>query len=337
MRETCFYLKGQQIICMQTTSQNFKKSGCIFRKPVLKIICHKTNQLFIHLEDWILPLLGAHMSIEGGLHKAFDRIRFVKGESLQIFSKNQRQWRVPALTGTEIKKFKKAWQDWGRGPVAVHDSYLINLANPDSNKSNRAVEAFAEEIRRAGLLGIPYLIMHPGSHVGAGVEQGLEQLTVNLDRAIEKAESAASVMILLETTAGQGTGLGSSFEELARVIDSSNFSDRLGVCFDTCHAFAAGYDISSPEGYRKTFSEFDKIIGLDRLKFFHLNDSKKGLNSKVDRHTHIGRGEIGPGGFRLLLNDPRFADHPMVLETPKEKDLKADIENLKLLRSLLIK
>ena len=275
------------------------------------------------------------MSIEGGLHRAFERIRLVKGESLQIFSKNQRQWSAPSLSDSEIQQFKEAWQQWGKGPVAVHDSYLINLANPDTKKSNRAVGAFAEEISRAGLLSIPYLIMHPGSHVGAGVENGLKHLTVNLDRAFEKAEDTTSVMVLLETTAGQGTGLGSSFEELAHVISNSKYRDRLGVCFDTCHTFAAGYDISTKNGYKKTFSDFDAIIGLARLKFFHLNDSKKELGSRVDRHAHIGKGEIGLAGFRLLMNDPRFTKHPMVLETPKGKDLKEDMENLKLLRSLI--
>ena len=282
-----------------------------------------------------MPLLGAHMSIEGGLHMAFDRISHVEGKSLQIFSKNQRQWRVPALTFSEIELFIKKREQWGKGPVAVHDSYLINLANPDATKANRAVGAFAEEIRRADQLAVPYLIMHPGSHVGSGTDKGLLQLTANLDRAFVEAGNAKSVVVLLETTAGQGTGLGANFEEIAYVMENSAYSKRLGVCFDTCHAFAAGYDIRSAAEYEKTFTAFDKIIGLDRLKFFHLNDSKKGLGSRVDRHEHIGKGEIGLEGFRLLMNDPRFAEHPMVLETPKEKDLKEDIKNLKLLRSLI--
>ncbi len=284
-----------------------------------------------------MPLLGAHMSIEGGLYKAFEKISLVGGQSLQIFSKNQRQWRVPELSPSEIKKFIETWEQWGKGPVAVHDSYLINLANPDGEKANRAVGAFAEEIRRSDQLTIPYLIMHPGNHVGSGPAWGLQQLTANIDHAFAQADAAKSVMVLLETTAGQGTGLGASFEELAYVITHSEFNERLGVCFDTCHAFAAGYDISSVTGYEKTFADFDKNIGLERLKFFHLNDSKKGLGSKIDRHDHIGKGEIGLEGFRLLMNDPRFAEHPMVLETPKEKDLKEDIENLELLRSLIEK
>ncbi len=282
-----------------------------------------------------MPLLGAHMSIAGGLHKAFDRISRVKGEALQVFSKNQRQWRVPPLTDAEISDFLAAWQQWGKGPVAAHDSYLINLANPDENKANRAVAAFADEIIRAKRLSIPYLVMHPGSHVGAGIDAGLEHLTTNLDRAFDQVKEAQTVMVLLETTAGQGTGLGASFEELAYVLEHSRYQERLGVCLDTCHVFAAGYDISSIAGYEKTLADFDKIIGLERLNFFHLNDSKKDLGSRVDRHEHIGKGKIGLAGFRLLLNDPRFANHPMVLETPKEKDLKEDIENLKLLKSLM--
>ena len=177
--------------------------------------------------------------------------------------------------------------------------------------------------------------LHPGSHVGSGIKKGLRQLTANIDRAFTQADDARVVMVLLETTAGQGTGLGSRFEELSHVINNSAYSKRLGVCFDTCHAFAAGYDISNETGYKKTFADFDKIIGIKRLKFFHLNDSKKELGSKVDRHEHIGKGAIGLEGFRLLMNDPRFAEHPMVLETPKEKNLKEDIENLKILRSLI--
>jgi deoxyribonuclease-4 len=283
----------------------------------------------------IMPLLGAHMSIEGGLHNAFNRIDRVKGESLQIFSKNQRQWRAPQLTDVEISNFLAAWQKWGNGPVGVHDSYLINLANPDVTKASRSVDAFADEIIRADRLRIPYLIMHPGSHVGAGIDAGLNHLTTNLDRAFKLAKEESSVKVLLETTAGQGTGIGASFEELAYVLAHSQHPERLGVCLDTCHVFAAGYDIRSKTGYKKTFTDFDKIIGLERLKFFHINDSKKELGSRLDRHEHIGKGKIGLEGFRRLLNDPRFKNHPMVLETPKEKDLQEDIENLKLLKSLI--
>jgi deoxyribonuclease-4 len=282
-----------------------------------------------------MPLFGAHMSIEGGLHRAFERIAFIGGESLQIFSKNQRQWHAPPLDPAGIARFAEARCKWGSGPVAVHDSYLINLANPDPAKAKRAVAAFADEIIRAEALKIPYLIIHLGSHVGEGVEKGLTHLAANLDRAFNRATDAGSVTVLLENTAGQGTGLGSRFEELAHVMNHSRYGTRLGVCFDTCHAFAAGYDISTETGYRSTFGRFDALIGLARLRFFHLNDSKKELGSRVDRHEHIGRGKIGVEGFRFLVNDPRFARHPMVLETPKEKELQEDIVNLELLRSLV--
>lgn len=282
-----------------------------------------------------MPLLGAHMSIAGGHALAFERLAQVGGEALQIFVKNQRQWRTAPLKKEAIAAFRAAWQDHNRLPVAVHDSYLINLAAPDPELAARSVVALADELTRAGLLGIPYLIMHPGAHGGDAVEAGLARFTANLDLALAEAGPANEVMVLLETTAGQGTGLGSRFEELAAVIQASRFTDRLGVCLDTCHLFAAGYDIRTPATYAATFAEFDRVVGLERLHFFHLNDAKKELGSRVDRHEHIGRGKIGREGFRLLLNDPRFAAHPMVLETPKSKDLHEDKANLAVLRGLL--
>lgn len=281
-----------------------------------------------------MPLLGAHMSIAGGLHMAFVRIRDVQGEALQLFTKSERQWKAPVLEPSEVEAFHQHWEQSGRMPVAAHDTYLINLAAPDPVKLERSVAAFAEELRRAATLRIPYLITHPGSHLGEGVEVGLERFVVNLDRAIELAETS-SVEVLLETTAGQGTNLGSSFEEIAYLLEHSKHSAGMGICFDTCHAFAAGYDIRNREAYERTFQHLDKTIGVKRIKFFHLNDSLKDLGSRVDRHEHIGKGKIGLEGFRLLLNDPRFRHHPMVLETHKEKDLELDRENLSVLRSLL--
>jgi deoxyribonuclease-4 len=283
-----------------------------------------------------MALFGAHMSIAGGLSRAFERISQVDGQALQIFTKNQRQWSAPDLSDKEIAAFAAAWQAWGNLPVAAHDSYLINLANPDKTAATRSINSFSHEISRCTQLHIPFLIMHPGSHLGSGIEIGLATLTANLDAAIEKA-ACQDVTILLETTAGQGTGLGTRFEEIASVLEHSRYRDQLGVCLDTCHAFAAGYDIRTPETYEQTFQEFDRHIGLSRLKFFHLNDSKNGLGSRVDRHEHIGQGKIGLAGFRLLVNEPRFADHPMVLETPKDKDLLKDKKNLAVLRGLLPK
>ena len=280
-----------------------------------------------------MPLLGAHMSIAGGLHQAFTRIRKVKGEALQIFLSNQRQWKTPPLTSEMIEDFRLQWQKNKQMVVAAHDSYLINLAAPDQIIAEKSVAAFADELQRAATLGIPFLITHPGSHRGVGVEGGLERFAANLDRAITQSKTS-TVMVLIENTAGQGTNLGSTFEEIAFILNESEYGESLGVCFDTSHAFAAGYDIRTRITYEDTFSKFDQIIGLERLKFFHINDSKRPLGSRVDRHQHIGKGEIGLAGFRLLLNDPRFQQHPMVLETPKGKELKEDKKNLKVLRSL---
>jgi deoxyribonuclease IV len=280
-----------------------------------------------------MPLLGAHMSIAGGLHLAFDQIRKVEGEALQVFTKNERQWHAPPLNEDLVARFLESWEETGHIPVAAHISYLINLAASDADKLEKSLAAFAEELQRAERLKILYVIMHPGSHVGAGVEAGLERFTSNLDRALASSGTSRAT-VLIETTAGQGSSLGSTFEEIATVLTSSRFGDRLGVCFDTCHAFAAGYDIRTEELYQETFFRFDRIIGLHRLKFFHLNDSKRDLGSRVDRHEHIGKGKIGLAGFRLLVNDLRFRHHPMVIETPKGKDLLEDKENLEILRSL---
>jgi deoxyribonuclease-4 len=274
------------------------------------------------------------MSIAGGLYMAFERIGKVGGTALQVFTRNQRQWKVPNLTAYDIELFSMAWQQWGDYPVAAHDSYLINLASNKPDLLNRSTLAFAEELRRIEALSVPYLVTHPGSHLGDGVEAGIERYAANLDAAIEKS-GTERCMVLLETTAGQGTNLGSTFEELAAIIALSAHPDRLGVCYDTCHTFAAGYDIRTPEGYAVTFAAFDRIIGLDRLKFFHLNDTKNEFGSRKDRHEHIGQGEIGLEGFRNLMCDPRFADVPKTLETPKDEDLEDDIRNLDLLRGLV--
>lgn len=277
--------------------------------------------------------LGSHMSIAGGLHMAFDHIRAVNGTALQIFTRNQRQWKIPPLTKVDLDLFAAAWEEWGDYPVAAHDSYLINLASPKEDQAERSRIAFAEELTRIEALNIPWLVTHPGSHLGEGVDAGIERYAANLDRAIEQSRTKNAV-VLLETTAGQGTNLGSTFEELAAIIDASKHPDRLGVCYDTCHTFAAGYDIRTPDTYAQTFDAFDRIIGLDRLKFFHLNDTKNDFASHKDRHEHIGQGQIGLDGFRNLMRDSRFADTPMALETPKEKDLQDDVRNMETLRKL---
>jgi deoxyribonuclease-4 len=281
-----------------------------------------------------MPRLGAHMSIAGGLHQAFERLRKVRGEALQIFLFNQRQWRVPELTQDQVSRFLRAWEEGGFVPVAAHDSYLINLASPDDELRNRSIEAFAEELRRCKLLGIRYLVAHPGAHCGMGREAGIERFVLGLDKAMEMAEGEG-VRVLIETTAGQGTSLGGSLEEISAILQGSRFGELLGVCIDTCHLFAAGFDLGKRDGYNATIDALQETIGLHRILWFHLNDSKGELGSRIDRHAHIGKGKMGLEAFRHLLNDPRFKDHPMVLETPKGKDLKEDRRNLRVLRSLL--
>ena len=280
-----------------------------------------------------MPYLGAHESVGKGLHFAFDRIARVGGESLQIFTRNQRQWNPKPLSEAEIDTFKAARQEQNNMIVASHASYLINLASGKEELRQKSIHSFVGELQRCHDLNIPYIVIHPGTHGGDGIETGLTHVVEALDEAIERSGSHS--MVLLETTAGQGTSLGSRFEELAWIREHSRCAEKLGFCLDTCHIFAAGYDIRSEEAFRQTFDEFDRLIGLDHLHFFHLNDSKKELGSRVDRHEHIGQGCIGLQGFSNLLNDERFAAHPMTLETPKGDDLKEDIENLAILRSLL--
>lgn len=280
-----------------------------------------------------MPKLGAHESVSGGLHLAFERIKRVGGEALQIFTRNQRQWTPVELKEEEVLLYREAHEKSGSMPVASHGSYLVNFATAKEELLKKSTRAFVLELQRCQQLEIPYVVLHPGSHGGDGVEVGLNRFVAGLDHAIEQSET--EVEVLIETTAGQGTGLGASFEELAYILQNSQHSSQLGVCVDTCHVFAAGYDIRSAESYNAAISELDHQVGLQRVKFFHLNDSKKELGSRVDRHEHIGKGAIGLAGFKNLLNDPRFADLPMTLETPKGDDLKEDRQNLKTLRSLI--
>lgn len=288
-----------------------------------------------------MPFLGAHMSVSGGLHKAVERIASIGGQALQVFTRNQRQWKAAPVTDAEAQAFRAAVAQWGFEHVASHGSYLVNLASPDPEVAAKSRKALADELARCARLGIPMLVLHPGSHLGAGVEAGLARLTDNLDAALDDAvevdDAAHEVMVLLENTAGQGNGLGSRLEELAHVLAHSRHESRLGVCFDTCHAFAAGLDLRTDEGYDEAFGSFDRVIGLERLRLFHLNDSKSAPGSRVDRHEHIGRGNLGLEPFRKLLNDPRFASRPMILETPKDKGDRLDLDrmNLETLRGLL--
>ncbi len=284
-----------------------------------------------------MPFLGAHTSVAGGLYKAFERMKRIGGEALQIFTRNQRQWKATPLGQEEIDSFRKMLLRHGTPFVASHSSYLINLGTWKEELAKRSVKALSEELQRCFLLGIPWIVIHPGSHGGRGVDEGIANIVTNLDSAIRLAGDDNQVGILLETVAGQGTSIGGKFEELAEIMDRSDFGQRLGVCVDTCHIFAAGYDIREEDAYMETVDMLDEIIGLENVRLFHLNDSKKELGSKIDRHEHIGKGQIGLSGFANLLNDTRFRNHPMVLETPKGKEMLEDIENLKVLRSLLKK
>lgn len=277
---------------------------------------------------------GAHMSISGGVSKAFARGQQVNCEAMQIFCKNERQWQGKPLLPDEVAKFKAEQVRTGIGPVVVHDSYLINLAAPADELWEKSIAAFCDELERCALLDVPYLVTHPGAHTGSGEEAGLEREAVALRRIFE-AGVGAPVMVLLETTAGQGSSLGHRFEQIARLFELVPQHERMGVCVDTCHIFAAGYDLRTAETYAATFEAFDRTVGLERIKCFHLNDSQKALGSRVDRHAHIGQGEIGLEAFALLVNDPRFKHVPMIIETPKEKEMLEDIENLSLLRSLV--
>jgi deoxyribonuclease-4 len=280
------------------------------------------------------PLLGAHMSIAGGVDKALLEGKKVDCDVVQIFTKSSRQWAAHPYTKEEIENFSRNQKEAGIVTVVAHDSYLLNLGSPEAGLRKRSVRGFIDEMERCETLKIPYLIAHPGAHVGAGEEGGIKTIARSLDD-IHAACEKYRVRVALEITAGQGSNLGYRFDQIRKMIDATQESDRLRVCFDTEHAFAAGYDLRTKEGYERTFGEFDETIGLERIAAFHLNDSKKEFHSRVDRHEHIGKGHIGVEAFRLLMNDRRFWGLPMCLETPKGPDLKEDTENLTLLRSLI--
>jgi deoxyribonuclease-4 len=277
--------------------------------------------------------LGAHESIAGGMYKAFDRARSVGCETAQIFVKPNRSWAVKPLTEEDIARFKARAEETDIHPVIGHTSYLLNLATLDEALWARSRDTLIVELERCEALGVPSLVLHPGSHVGAGEETGLARVARALGQ-VHAATQSFHTQILLETTAGQGTSLGHCFEHLAWLLEHAPGGDRLGVCLDTCHVFAAGYELRTPAGYAATMETFNRTIGIARLKALHLNDCKGDLGSHKDRHAHIGQGHIGLEGFRHLVNDLRLAGLPGVLETPKSDDLHEDRENLARLRSL---
>ena len=266
-----------------------------------------------------MPLFGAHFSVAGGLHHAADTAKRFKCPTFQLFTKNAAQWAAPPLTDEQVRLFKTAVADAGVTSVTAHDSYLINLAAPGDELFAKSVDAFVVELERAEALGLDYLVTHPGAHVGSGEPAALARVIDGLNKSAERS-AGFRVKVLLETTAGQGTCLGWKFEHLQTLLGGVAEPERYGICLDTCHVFAAGYDVSTEAGYADTFGHFDELIGLGRLKVFHVNDSVKGVGCRVDRHALLGKGKIGNGCFKRLVTDLRFADRPMILETPKEDD-----------------
>lgn len=274
------------------------------------------------------------MSIAGGVSRSPGRAKDVGANAIQIFTKNNTQWHAAPLVQKEIAAFHENARSLDVTVFASHTCYLINLASPDETILEKSREAFVDEMDRADALSIPNLVFHPGAHTGAGEEEGLRRIVESLDWACEQRPSS-KVTLTIETTAGQGTGLGHRFEQIAHILESLENPNRFGVCVDTCHIFAGGYDISTQHGYDETMREFDRLIGVERIRLFHVNDSKTPLGSRVDRHEHIGKGKIGIDGFRFLLNDRRFHKTPMILETPKGEKGEEDKINLRVLRGLI--
>jgi deoxyribonuclease-4 len=278
--------------------------------------------------------LGAHMSISGGLHLAIDRGVAAGCGVVQIFTQNASQWRGKMPTDAEVAQFREKLAASGLHEIISHDIYLVNLGAAPGEVREKSLAAFGEEMTRCAKLGVNKIVMHPGSHLGDGEETGIQRICEAFDHLIA-AVPLYTGKILLETTAGQGTNLGYTFAQLKAIINGSAFPDRFAVCFDTCHTFAAGYNTATRDGYEATMAEFDQLLGIERLQCFHINDSKKGLGSRVDRHDHIGQGALGLEPFRYILNDPRFDKVPKILETPKGDNDEMDAVNLQLLRGLV--
>lgn len=286
-----------------------------------------------------MPLFGVHESIAAGFDQAVRTASAHGFDTVQIFSKNSNRWTSKEIAPKAAEKFRSALAETGIASPLIHDSYLINAASPNEELRTKSIKALVDELNRAEVLGIGCVVMHPGAYTSGTEESGLALIAESLDLVFQ--EAAPSPCILLETTAGQGTCLGNRFEHLAKIMELSRYSDRLGVCVDTCHIFAAGYSFDTAEKYEKMTAEFDALIGLDRIKAFHLNDSVRECGSRVDRHAAIGFGKIGTEPFRLIVNDSRFAELPMYLETPKGiteidgVEQEWDTVNLRTLRELV--
>ncbi|MBX9830930.1 deoxyribonuclease IV [Candidatus Babeliales bacterium] len=271
-------------------------------------------------------LVGAHISAAGGLYKSVERALEIGCTTMQIFTKSNRSWFAPALTHEEIEAFKQVMKNSGLSKIMVHSSYLINLAASNTEVRNKSITSLAKELGRCQDLEIPYLVLHPGSHTGSGDELGINHIAKNLDTVFEKVPG--KTMILLETMAGQGTNIG-SFAHIKSIIEQTENKDRLGVCLDTCHVFAAGYNIGTPTGYEEMMDEFCKTIGIRRLKALHLNDSKMPWGSKRDRHASLGEGEIAQTAFKRIMQDERLVNVPKILETPDPAKYPDEIKLLK--------
>jgi len=285
-----------------------------------------------------MPLFGSHLSIAGGYFKAVETAGSLGLQTVQLFTKNNNQWAGKPLTDEDVRLFREAIARTGIQQPCAHDSYLINLASPDDILWQKSLDALVHELERAEALGLEGVVMHPGSFVTSSEEEGLQRIVTGLDEAHRRTKGFRC-QYWLETTAGQGSNLGHRFEQIAAILDRVQETARLGVCVDTCHIFAAGYPLQTPQEYAATIEEFDQIIGIDRVRAWHLNDSKKPLGSRVDRHEHIGEGFLGLEPFRHLVNDVRFAQLPMYLETEKgERDgVNLDAMNLATLNSLTAK
>ena len=277
--------------------------------------------------------IGAHVSIAGGLYRAMERGRALGCGAVQIFLKNQRQWASRPMEADEVRAFRAARRSARIASVFAHASYLINLASPDATAWRQAVDAFTDELERAEALGLSSVVIHPGSHLGAGAALGFERCAAAVREALTRTRGYR-VRIALENTAGAGDVLGRTFADLGALLDGAGRPRRLGVCLDTCHLFAGGYDVRTAAGYAEAMEECGRVVGLERVLAFHLNDARAPLGSGLDRHEHIGRGELGHRPFRLLLGDARFHAVPKVLETPKEPEPIADLRNLATLRRL---
>ncbi len=277
-------------------------------------------------------LLGAHVSVEGGFDQAIKRGESIHCTTIQIFTKSNRQWNAKPISNEQAQLFKQAHQESIIGPIVAHGTYLINIGSADKELSNKSVQAVAMELERCNELGIDYFVLHPGSSVNSTEKECLQRISDNLNDIMSKTKS--NTILLLENMAGQGSVVGYKFEQLKAIHEQSEFKNRIGYCFDTCHAFAAGYDFRAPHAYEKMWKEFDDILGLKNLKAIHLNDSKKELGSRVDRHEEIGKGQLGLEPFSLLINDERFYDIPKILETPSD-DLTDYAANMAIIKGLM--